>query len=81
MELNAYATSGSSPGKTEPDLVCENHFTLFLLFPLTDCAKTWVEENLPSDYFTFGMGIVIEARYFWAIFEGIQNDGLVAVPR
>jgi hypothetical protein len=63
------------------DFVVENHFTVFLVFPLTEFAKSWVEENLPPDHSTFGQGIVIDARCFWPILEGIQNCGLMAVPR
>ena len=65
----------------EPDFVVENHFTLFLLFPQTDVAKSWVEEHFPPDHLTFGLGIVIDARCFWPILQGIQESGLVAVPR
>lgn len=82
MKLNAYSTSGSSPGKqTGPDFLVENHFTLFLLFPRSESARIWCDEHLPPDHLTFGQGIVIEARCFWPILEGIQNDGLTAVPR
>ena len=86
MKLNAYATSGTSPTSKNtrpdsPDFLVENHFTIFLLYPLSDSAKNWVEENLPSDRMTFGEGIVIEARCFWPILDGIQSDGLTAVPR
>jgi hypothetical protein len=46
--LNAYATSGSSPGKqTGPDFLVENHFTLLLLFPRSESAKIWCDEHLP----------------------------------
>jgi hypothetical protein len=75
MQLNAYATSGTSP--SEPDFVCENHGSLFLLIPRTAPAKIWVEENLPPDRMTFCDAVVIEPRYVWAILVGLQDDGLV----
>jgi hypothetical protein len=82
---DSYVASGNSPtAQAQPrscDFLVENHFTLFLIFPCTEIANTWVEENLPPDHLTFGRGIVIEARYFWPILEGIQIDGLTAVPR
>jgi len=78
---NPFTGSDSSPIEAGPDFVVENHFTMFLLFACTNCARSWVEENLPPDHLAFGEGIVIEARYFWPILEGIQNDGLMAVPR
>ncbi len=73
-----FQTSGTSPTL---DFICENHFSVFLLLPISPAAFSWIEEHLPPDHLTFGKGIVIEARYFWPILEGIQNDGLTAVPR
>jgi hypothetical protein len=79
MQLNAACTSGSSP--TQVDFVCENHGSLFLLIPRSAPAKIWIEENLPPDRITFGTAVAIDHRCFWPIWEGIQNDGLTAVPR
>jgi hypothetical protein len=66
------------PGSTPigGDFRCENHGSLFLLFPLTESARSWVDEHLPSDAQWFGNGVVVEHRYIWPILEGIQNDGL-----
>jgi len=75
---DSFVASGSSP--TRPDFICENHGSLFLLFPLCQSAQSWVEEHLPTDVQWFGNAVVIEHRYVWAILEGIQNDGL-AVSR
>jgi len=75
---DSFVASGSSP--TRPDFICENHGSLFLLFPLSQSAQSWVEEHLPTDVQWFGNAVVIEHRYVWAILEGIQNDGL-AVSR
>jgi len=74
-------SSGSSPGINEPDFICENHFTLFLLFPRSESAKSWVEDHLPPDHLTFGHGIVIEARCFWPILEALQIEGYSVVSR
>ena len=75
---DSFAASGSSPTQSNgPDFRCENHGSLFLLFPLTESAQSWIEERLPSDAQWFGNGVVIEHRYIWPILEGIQNDGLV----
>jgi hypothetical protein len=77
MMRNAFECSGSSPGNSsETDFICQNHGSLFLLFPLTAPASNWIEEHLPSDRMTFGDGIVIEPRYVWAILVGLQEDGL-----
>ena len=78
MKLNAFATSGTSPTF---DFVCENHLSLFLLRPISPAASDWVGEHLPPDRMTFGDAVVVEPRYVWAILAGLQDDGLVAVPR
>ena len=74
---DSFVASGSSP---TVDFLCENHGSLFLLFPLSQSAQSWVEEHLPTDVQWFGNAVVIEHRYVWTILEGIQNDGL-AVSR
>jgi hypothetical protein len=75
---NPSQTSGSSPtDSAEFYFRCENHSSIFLLRPLSESAKIWVEENLPADAQWFGDAVVVEHRYIWAILEGIENDGLV----
>jgi len=76
---DSFVSSGSSP--TEPDFICENHGSIFLLRPVSPAAFVWIEENLPDDRLTFGNATVIEPRYVWAILLGLQDDGLTAVPR
>jgi hypothetical protein len=73
---DSFVASGSSPTENGPDFRCENHGSIFLLFPLSQSAQSWVEEHLPTDAQWFGNAVVIEHRYVWAILEGIQNDGL-----
>jgi len=75
MKLNAYATSGTSP--SEPDFICENHLSIFLLRPVSPAAFAWIEEHLPPDRIAFGNAVVVEPRYVWAILVGLQDDGLV----
>jgi hypothetical protein len=81
MQISGYECSGSSPGQSEPDFVCENHLSLFLLRPLSPAAFDWIEENLPLDRLTWGNATVIEPRYVWNIILGIQESGLSVVPR
>jgi hypothetical protein len=76
---DAFQQSGSSP--TEPDFICENHGSIFLLQPLTPAANSWVKEHLPEDTQWFGGALCVEHRFIWAILEGLQADGLTAVPR
>jgi len=75
MQLNAYATSGTSP--SEPDFICENHLSIFLLRPVSPAAFVWIEEHLPPDRITFGNAVVVEPRYVRGIFLRLQDDGLV----
>jgi hypothetical protein len=79
---DSFVASGSSPTNTSgtPDFRCENHGSIFLLHPLSESARSWIAENLPSDVQWFGNAVVIEHRYVWAIHEGIQNDGLAVQP-
>jgi hypothetical protein len=60
-----------------PDFEVQNHFTIYLLCPLTDAAIGWVDENLPEDVMTFGRGIVVEHRFIADIVRGIVDSGLV----
>jgi hypothetical protein len=79
--MDAFHTSGTSPtSETGPDFRCENHGSIFLLYPLSPSAQAWTKEYLPEDLQHFGDAIVLEHRFIWAILEGIQNDGL-AVAR
>lgn len=81
MQISGYECSGSSPGATEPDFICEYHVSLFLLRPVSPAAFDWIESNLPEDRLKFGNATVIEARFVWNILLGIQESGLSVVPR
>ena len=75
--MDAFQTSGTSPtSEAEPDFRCENHGSIFLLYPLSESAQSWIEENLPSDAQWFGNAVAIEHRYIWPVLDGIQNDGM-----
>jgi hypothetical protein len=74
---NPFETSGSSPtGSAQSDFRCENHGSIFLLYPLSDSARDWIEENLTSDAQWFAQAVAVEHRYIWAILDGIQSDGM-----
>lgn len=76
---DSFVASGSSPTEDGPDFRCENHGSLFLLYPLTQSAHSWIEEHAPSDVQWFGNAAVIEHRYVWTILVGIQDSGLTVV--
>lgn len=59
------------------DFRLQNEGTLFLLWPLTEEALCWIDENIPEDATRWANdAVVIEPRYVEAIYEGIVNDGL-----
>ena len=58
------------------DFICESHGSVFLLRPVSPAAFSWIEEHLPEDRQTFGNAVAVEARFIWAILEGLQDDGL-----
>jgi hypothetical protein len=88
--MDAFKTSGSSPGQTESfpartlkthpriDFSLENHGSVFLLKPLTSVAISWVEEHIGRDngFQPYFPTIIIEHRFVEDILDGIQNDGL-----
>lgn len=82
--LDVYCTSGSSPtGGNEADFVVENHGSIFLLRPLTESARIWVDEHIGTDngFQPYYPTVVIEPRYAGAILEGIREYGLTAVSQ
>jgi hypothetical protein len=72
-----FQSSGTSP--TGPDFVLENHFSIFLLRPLSESAKAWVKEFIGPDngFQPYFPTIVIESRYVGPILDGIRESGLV----
>ena len=77
MVSDAFQTSGSSPQSAHLDLVIENHFSLFLIRPVSPAGQTWLDENVGDENTqTFGGAVVCEPRYVEAIVLGAQSDGL-----
>jgi transcriptional regulator with XRE-family HTH domain len=44
---DSFVASGTSPTEIGPDFRCENHGSLFLLFPLTESAQSWDRRKYP----------------------------------
>jgi hypothetical protein len=74
---DSFVASGSSP--TEPDFLCENHGSIFLLRPVSPASFDWIESHLPSDRITFGNAVAVDHRCIWAILAGLKDDGLVVI--
>ena len=79
---DSFVASGSSPTEgdspTPPDFLLENHFSIFLIRPLTDSARAWLAENIDAagSFQPYWPTVVVEPRYVAAILEGIRNDDL-----
>ena len=58
------------------DFTVSNEGSIFILRPISEAAKVWVEEHLPEERQYFGGGVVVEHRYIADIVAGIQADGL-----
>jgi hypothetical protein len=85
LSSNPFHVFGSSPtGETVSsasaptcDLLFENHFSLFLIRPVSPAGQAWLDENIADDAQTLGDAIACEGRYVEAIYHGATADGLV----
>ena len=81
---NAFEASGSSPTHSEPnllpspDILVENHGSIFLLRPTSSLGQTWLQENVIGEQTQlFGNAVVCEPRYVADIVFGARGEGLV----
>ena len=81
---NAFEASGSSPTRSKshlqasPDLLLENHGSIFLLRPVTAVGQMWLQENvIGEETQIFGNAIVCEPRYVIDIVLGARAEGVV----
>jgi hypothetical protein len=81
---NAFEASGSSPTQTEsrlqpsPDILIENHGSIFLLRPISSAGQTWLQENvIGEETQIFGNAVVCEPRYVMDIVLGARGEGIV----
>ena len=81
---NAFAASGSSPTCSEsslqpsPDILVENHGSIFLLRPTSSVGQAWLQENvIGEESQIFGDAVVCEPRYVMDIVLGARGDGVV----
>ena len=58
------------------DFSLQYHGSISILYPYTDAAKDWIDQNLGDDIIKWGNGIVIEHPYVDNIVLGIIADGL-----
>ncbi len=81
---NAFESSGSSPTNFEPnlqpspDILVENHGSVFLLRPASSVGQAWLQENvIGEETQLFGNAVVCEPRYVADIVFGARGEGLV----
>jgi hypothetical protein len=81
MSSDAFQTSGSSPQSAPSlDLIFENHFSIFVIRPVSPTGQSWLDENVGDENTqTFGGAIVCEPRYVEAIYHGAVEAGLGVV--
>ena len=73
MQTDSFVASGNSP----TDLIFENHFSLFLIRPISPAGQSWLDENVGDENtLTFGGAIVCEPRYVEAVAHGAIETGL-----
>ena len=83
---DSFVASGSSPTQgtqqASGDFLLEKYSSIYLLRPVTEKARAWVQDDIGSDngFQPYWPAVVIEHRYVGAILEGISSDGL-AVSR
>jgi hypothetical protein len=78
MQTDSFVGSGSSPqGASSLDLVFENHFSLFLIRPVSPAGQTWLDENVgDSETQTWCGAVVCEPRFAPDVCRGAIEAGL-----
>ena len=67
----------TSRPKQQIDLSFENHFSLFLIRPLSELGQKWLDENVSNKETQYlGNAVACEPRYVQPIWEGAVRDGL-----
>jgi len=61
------------------DVSCTFHGSIVLVRPLTDAAKTWIDENVQDDAQWYGGCLVVEPRCFDQLLHGMAVDGALEV--
>ena len=60
----------------KPDILLENHGSVYLFRPMSKIGRVWIDENVEDDAQLFGGALVVEPRYVNDLAAGMQNDGL-----
>jgi hypothetical protein len=76
---DSFTASGNSP-TSRPDFICSGYGSLYLLRPLNQTARLWIETHIHPEHQTFADSVVIEHRYIQSILIALNEDSL-EVPR
>lgn len=52
-----------------------NHFTFWILTPLTAACSRWLDENIAGESTWFAGGVCVEPRYIDALIDGLTAEG------
>lgn len=79
LERGALVKQTTKQSKPQVDISVENHGSIFLLRPLSDSARVWVDDHIGEDngYQPYYPTVVVEHRYVADIVRGALADGLV----
>lgn len=58
------------------DFIISDHGSIMLLYPYSEAAQDWLDENIGDEAQYHGKSLAIEPRYAGEIARGIANDGL-----
>lgn len=61
---------------TQPDFLVTGGGTIYLVLPLTDAAREWIDASVAEDAPRFGRATAVEHRYIDDLVSGILADGL-----
>jgi len=50
--------------------------TLYVLMPLSEGGREWIDGHIAEDAICIGSGVAVEHRYIEDILQGIVDDGL-----
>jgi hypothetical protein len=57
------------------DIMLSNHGSVWLVTPVTDAAREWIDDNVAADAQYFAGSLVVEPRYIAGIVRGMEEDG------
>lgn len=60
--------------ETAADVIVQGHGSIVLLWPRTNTAKAWFDENVKVEQ-TWGEGIAVDPRYVSDIISALEDDG------